>query len=165
MVSRLKELIQSKQAIDSIKDVGAHTLELWKMSAINKLLLCKVTLLFSAQEHNLCWATGKSHWTYWASGTWFLKICSQIRLFKNSLQYLSNTACQRSHPHNCKGPAPTFAHSEVKKRDLISWGCMHPWKNSKSRPNGCTIPHLILSVGCHLCLSKILISIIHFFRV
>ena len=54
MVSRLKELIQSKQEIDSLKDVGPHTLELWKMSAINKLLLCKVTLLFSAQGQNLC---------------------------------------------------------------------------------------------------------------
>ena len=37
-VSDLKEKIQSKRALDSLKDVGPHTLELWKVSAIDEPL-------------------------------------------------------------------------------------------------------------------------------
>ena len=47
-VSDLKEAIQSKRALDSLKDVGPHILELWKVSAIEEPL-CEVTLHFSAQ--------------------------------------------------------------------------------------------------------------------
>ena len=47
-VSGLKEAIQSKRILDSLKDVGPHTLELWKVSAIEEPL-CEMTLLFSAQ--------------------------------------------------------------------------------------------------------------------
>jgi hypothetical protein len=47
-VSDLKEAIQSKRALDSLKDVDPHTLELWKVSAIDEPL-CEMTLLFSAQ--------------------------------------------------------------------------------------------------------------------
>jgi hypothetical protein len=35
-VSDLKELIQSERARGSLKDIGPHTLELWKVSVINK---------------------------------------------------------------------------------------------------------------------------------
>jgi hypothetical protein len=31
-VSDLKELIQSKRGLDSLKDIDPHTLELWKLS-------------------------------------------------------------------------------------------------------------------------------------
>jgi hypothetical protein len=48
VVSELKELIRSKRALDSLKDVGPHTLGLWKVSAIDEPL-CEMTLLFSAQ--------------------------------------------------------------------------------------------------------------------
>ena len=37
-VSGLKEAIQSKRILDSLKDVGPHTLELWKVSAIDESL-------------------------------------------------------------------------------------------------------------------------------
>ena len=37
-VSGLKEVIQSKRTLDSLKDVGPHTLELWKVSAIDESL-------------------------------------------------------------------------------------------------------------------------------
>jgi hypothetical protein len=43
-VSNLKEAIQRKQALDSLKDVGPHKLELWKVSAIDKSR-CEVTWL------------------------------------------------------------------------------------------------------------------------
>jgi len=33
VVSDLKEVIQPKQALDTLKNVGPHTLELWKVSA------------------------------------------------------------------------------------------------------------------------------------
>ena len=47
-VSDLKESIQSKRALDSLKGICPHTLELWKVSAIQEPL-CEMTLLFSAQ--------------------------------------------------------------------------------------------------------------------
>jgi hypothetical protein len=37
-VSKLKGAIQSERAMDSLKDVGPHTLELWKVSAIDESL-------------------------------------------------------------------------------------------------------------------------------
>jgi len=49
VVSGLKELIQSKQAQGSLKDVDPHTLELWKVSAIDEPLLYEMTLLSLAQ--------------------------------------------------------------------------------------------------------------------
>jgi hypothetical protein len=36
MVSDLNEDVQRKRAMDTLKNVGAHTLELWKVSAINE---------------------------------------------------------------------------------------------------------------------------------
>ena len=45
-VSDLKESIQSERALGSLKDVGPHTLELWKVSPIDEPL-CEMTLLFS----------------------------------------------------------------------------------------------------------------------
>ncbi|KAM6493348.1 hypothetical protein JOM56_011482, partial [Amanita muscaria] len=36
-VSDLKEFIQSKRALDSLKDVGPHTLELWKPKNSNPI--------------------------------------------------------------------------------------------------------------------------------
>ena len=47
-VSDLKEKIQSKRVKGSLKDIDPHTLELWKVSAIEEPL-CEMTLLFSAQ--------------------------------------------------------------------------------------------------------------------
>jgi hypothetical protein len=47
-VSDLKTSIRSERALDSLKDVGPHILELWKVSAISEPL-CEMTLLFSAQ--------------------------------------------------------------------------------------------------------------------
>lgn len=47
-VSDLKEYIQNKRALGGLKGVDPHTLELWKVSAINKPL-CEMTLLFLAQ--------------------------------------------------------------------------------------------------------------------
>ena len=40
-VSDLKEFIQSKRALDSLKDVDPYTLELWKVSAIDEPLYVK----------------------------------------------------------------------------------------------------------------------------
>ena len=42
----LKEVIQKKRALDILKDVGPHTLELWKVSAIDESR-CEVTWLSS----------------------------------------------------------------------------------------------------------------------
>jgi Crinkler effector protein N-terminal domain len=44
VVSELKEEIQGKRAMDILKDVGPHTLELWKVSAIDESR-CEVTSL------------------------------------------------------------------------------------------------------------------------
>ena len=46
VVSDLQEVIQSKRALDTLKDVGPHTLELWKVSAIDEPL-CELTLAYS----------------------------------------------------------------------------------------------------------------------
>jgi hypothetical protein len=48
VVSDLKEFIQNKRALGILKDIDPHTLELWKVSAIDDLL-CEMTLLFLAQ--------------------------------------------------------------------------------------------------------------------
>ena len=42
-VSNLKQSIQRTRALDSLKDVGLHTLEWWKVSAIEEPL-CEMTL-------------------------------------------------------------------------------------------------------------------------
>ena len=60
-VSDLKEKIQSKRALDSLKDVGPHTLELWKVSAIDEPLQCEMTLLFSAQGLQLYRRQARRH--------------------------------------------------------------------------------------------------------
>ena len=44
VVGELKEKIQEKRAMDTLKDVGPHTLELWKVSTINESR-CEVTWL------------------------------------------------------------------------------------------------------------------------
>jgi hypothetical protein len=49
-VSNLKEKIQSKRALGSLKGVDPHDLALWKVSAIKELLR-EMTSLFSAQGH------------------------------------------------------------------------------------------------------------------
>jgi hypothetical protein len=36
VVSELKKAIQEERAMDTLKNVGAHTLELWKVSVINE---------------------------------------------------------------------------------------------------------------------------------
>ena len=41
VVSELKEKIHGKRALDSLKDVSPHTLELWKVSAIDEPLYVK----------------------------------------------------------------------------------------------------------------------------
>jgi hypothetical protein len=41
VVSELKEAIQSKRALGSLRDVGPHTLELWMVSAIDEPLYVK----------------------------------------------------------------------------------------------------------------------------
>jgi hypothetical protein len=46
MVSNLKEEIQGKRAMGVLKNIDPHTLELWKVSTINKSQ-CKVTWLSS----------------------------------------------------------------------------------------------------------------------
>jgi hypothetical protein len=45
-IGDLKEVIQQKRALDILKDVGPHTLELWKVSAIDESQ-CEVTWLSS----------------------------------------------------------------------------------------------------------------------
>ena len=47
-VSDLKEFIQNKRALGFLKDIDPHTLELWKVGAIDDPL-CAMTLLFLAQ--------------------------------------------------------------------------------------------------------------------
>jgi hypothetical protein len=47
-VSDLKKSIQKERALSSLKDIDPHTLELWKVSAIDDPL-CEMTLLFLAQ--------------------------------------------------------------------------------------------------------------------
>jgi hypothetical protein len=37
VVSELKKEIQGERAMDTLKNVGVHTLELWKVSAVNEL--------------------------------------------------------------------------------------------------------------------------------
>jgi len=44
VVSELKEEIQGEQELDTLKNVGPHILELWKVSAIDKLQ-CEVAWL------------------------------------------------------------------------------------------------------------------------
>jgi Crinkler effector protein N-terminal domain len=43
-IGDLKEVVQRKRALDTLKNVGPHTLELWKVSAINESR-CEVTWL------------------------------------------------------------------------------------------------------------------------
>ena len=43
-VGYLKEIIRSKRELDTLKDIGPHTLELWKVSAIDESR-CKATWL------------------------------------------------------------------------------------------------------------------------
>ena len=43
-VEGLKEVIQRKRALSTLKDVDPHTLELWKVSTINESR-CEVTRL------------------------------------------------------------------------------------------------------------------------
>jgi hypothetical protein len=45
-VSALKKAIKSERALGTLKDVGPHTLELWKVSAIDESR-CEVTLAYS----------------------------------------------------------------------------------------------------------------------
>ena len=45
-IGDLKEVIQQKRALGILKDVGPHTLELWKVSAIDESR-CEVTWLSS----------------------------------------------------------------------------------------------------------------------
>jgi hypothetical protein len=52
VVGEFKEVIQSKSAPDTLKDVGPHTLELWKVSTIDDSR-CEVTWIFSAQRLQL----------------------------------------------------------------------------------------------------------------
>ena len=52
-VSDLKESIQGKRALGRLKDIDPHTLELWKVSAIDERL-CEMTSLFSAQGRHRC---------------------------------------------------------------------------------------------------------------
>jgi hypothetical protein len=59
-VSDLKEAIQSKRALDSLKDVGPHTLELWKVCAIEKPL-CEMSFLFSGQGLQLYRRRARRH--------------------------------------------------------------------------------------------------------
>lgn len=49
-VSNFKKAIQRERQKSILADVGPHTLELWKVSAIDDLQ-CEVTSLFSAQGH------------------------------------------------------------------------------------------------------------------
>ena len=44
VIAELKKFIQRERALDTLKEVGAHALELWKVSAINDLR-CEVTSL------------------------------------------------------------------------------------------------------------------------
>ena len=41
-VSHLKGVIQKERGLDTLKDVGPHTLELWKVSGIDELR-CEMT--------------------------------------------------------------------------------------------------------------------------
>ncbi len=47
-VSDLRKVIQRERALDVLKNVGPHILELWKVSTIDHLR-CEVTSIFSAQ--------------------------------------------------------------------------------------------------------------------
>ena len=60
VVSELKESIQSKRALDSLEGVGPHTLELWKVSAIDEPL-CEMTSPFSAQGLQLYRRRARRH--------------------------------------------------------------------------------------------------------
>ena len=59
-ISDLKELIRSKRALGRLKDIDPHTLELWKVSAIEEPL-CEMTLLFSAQGLQLYRRLARRH--------------------------------------------------------------------------------------------------------
>ena len=59
-VGELKEVVQSERALDSLKDVGPHTLELWKVSAIDESL-CEMTWLLSAQGLQLYCCRARRH--------------------------------------------------------------------------------------------------------
>ena len=59
-VSDLKEFIRSKRALDSLKGVCPHTLELWKVSAIDEPV-CEMTLLLLAQGLQLCRRRARRH--------------------------------------------------------------------------------------------------------
>ena len=64
-VDNLKKEIKKERALDTLKD--AHTLELWKVSAIDGSR-CEVTSLFSAQGLYRCEASRHSGSTYWDPG-------------------------------------------------------------------------------------------------
>ena len=60
LVGVLKVSIQRTRALDSLKDVGPHTLELWKVCAIDEPL-CEMTLLFSGQGLQLYCCRARRH--------------------------------------------------------------------------------------------------------
>ena len=69
LVGDSKESVQRKRALGSLKDIDPHDLESWKVSAIDEpLLVCEMTLLFSAQGPHRHQTTQGSRWTYWAPG-------------------------------------------------------------------------------------------------
>ena len=59
-VSDLKKSIQKERVLGSLKDIDPHTLELWKVSAIDEPL-CEMTLFFSAQGFQLHPLQAKQH--------------------------------------------------------------------------------------------------------
>ena len=62
VVDAFKKVIQRERSI--LKDVDPHTLELWKVNAIEDLRY-EVTSLFSAQGLYRCEASRHSGSTYW----------------------------------------------------------------------------------------------------
>jgi len=62
VVGAFKKVIQRERSI--LKDVDPHTLELWKVNAIEDLRY-EVTSLFSAQGLYRCEASRHSGSTYW----------------------------------------------------------------------------------------------------
>jgi hypothetical protein len=91
-VGELKIQIKTACAV-TLKDVDAHALELWKVSAIGDLR-CEVTSLLSAQGPHRCEARQDFGCTYRVPGGWSVGICGHIRACGQRLQYLSNVAPQ-----------------------------------------------------------------------
>lgn len=91
MVSDLKKEIKRERALDTLKDVGPHTLELWKVSAINELRSEVSWLTPTPQQVNIDLETHDKHFLrHLKLDSEDLKGVGELASWKSVEEYWSN---------------------------------------------------------------------------